>query len=99
MVARSDDAVHPSSGGDDGGEERPSLPKLLASLGLGARSVNSLPLSSSRGDAGNDGDDALEDEHAPCPSPCLGGGEDDDENDSAADERPADRWGKDPGGH
>ena len=48
----------------------PSLPKLLASLGLGARSVNSLPLtretnnvdSTSDGSNNDDGDDAAEDD-------------------------------------
>ena len=48
----------------------PSLPKLLASLGLGARSVNSLPLtretnnvdSTSDGSNNDDGDDAAADD-------------------------------------
>ena len=45
-------------------EPQPSLPKLLAALALGARSVNSLPLSSSAdggGDCGDSGDEVEDD--------------------------------------
>lgn len=42
-------------------EPQPSLPKLLAALALGARSVNSLPFSSSA-NGGGDSDDEVEDD-------------------------------------
>ncbi len=57
-------------------------PSSHLSTALPLNPLSSLPLSSSRSNTGNDGDDALKDEHVPYPSPGLGG-DDYGENDSA----------------